>query len=177
MAEAAAIMEGALVCRGALLLGDITIGSGSVVHPSAVLRAEDGPIVIGDNTLIEEQVEIVNRRPANATGSAGGVMMIGQNNVFEAGSRCEALIVGDSNVFESKSVIGRDVTVGNHCRVGAACTVTANEPLEDHTIVYGPEAIRRKDLSYHRPPAYDEQLVHLRSLLPKFHPIQNATSS
>ena len=36
-------------------------GSQTVVHPSARILAEAGPIVIGDGNLIQEQVTIVNR--------------------------------------------------------------------------------------------------------------------
>ena len=36
-------------------------GTGTVVHPSAHILAEGGPIFIGDNNLIQEQVTIINR--------------------------------------------------------------------------------------------------------------------
>ena len=36
-------------------------GTGTVVHPSAHILAEGGPIIIGDNNLIQEQVTIINR--------------------------------------------------------------------------------------------------------------------
>ena len=36
-------------------------GAHTVIHPKARIVAEAGPIIIGDNNLIEEQVEIINR--------------------------------------------------------------------------------------------------------------------
>lgn len=66
------------MCSEAELYGDITIGrtlyepslydiysvydtdTGTVVHPSAHILAEGGPIVIGENNLIQEQVTIIN---------------------------------------------------------------------------------------------------------------------
>ena len=47
----------ACVC---VYVGD-TSGTGTVVHPSAHILAEGGPIVIGENNLIQEQVTIINR--------------------------------------------------------------------------------------------------------------------
>ena len=36
-------------------------GSRTVIHPKARIVAQDGPIIIGDNNIIEELVQIVNR--------------------------------------------------------------------------------------------------------------------
>ena len=42
-------------------MSDVCIGTGTVVHPSACILAQGGPIVIGDNNLIQEQATIINR--------------------------------------------------------------------------------------------------------------------
>lgn len=54
-------MVGALVCEESKLRGDITIGAGTIVHPSATIIAEAGPIVIGEKCLVEEQAKIIHR--------------------------------------------------------------------------------------------------------------------
>lgn len=55
------IAPGAIVCEESKLRGDITIGTNTIIHPCAIIIAECGPIVIGDNCLIEEQVQIINK--------------------------------------------------------------------------------------------------------------------
>ena len=35
------------VCKAAVLTGDVTIGEGCIIHPTAHITAVDGPIVIG----------------------------------------------------------------------------------------------------------------------------------
>lgn len=50
----------AVVCQEALLVGEITIEDGTVVHPKASIIAEGGPIIIGQNNIIEELVIIKN---------------------------------------------------------------------------------------------------------------------
>lgn len=52
---------GAIVCEEAILKGDITIGSRTVVHPRASIIAEAGPIIIGEGNIIEEMATIMNR--------------------------------------------------------------------------------------------------------------------
>lgn len=55
------IASGAIVCEESKLRGDITIGANTIIHPCAIINAESGPIIIGDNCLIEEQVQINHR--------------------------------------------------------------------------------------------------------------------
>ena len=50
------IAAGAVVCNECELRGDITVGARTVIHPKARILATAGPIVIGENNLIEEQV-------------------------------------------------------------------------------------------------------------------------
>lgn len=55
------VTAGALVCEESKLRGEITIGPGTIVHPSATIIAEAGPIIIGEKCLIEEQSKIIHR--------------------------------------------------------------------------------------------------------------------
>lgn len=58
----AQIAQGALVCEEKVeLVGDVTIGTRTLVHPSVKIIAEAGPIIIGENNLIEEQTVIANK--------------------------------------------------------------------------------------------------------------------
>lgn len=51
----------AVVCSEATIRGDVSIGEGTIVHPGATILGETGPIVIGDNNIIEEFACIANR--------------------------------------------------------------------------------------------------------------------
>ena len=37
------------------------LGAGTIVHPRAEILAESGPIVFGENCLIDETAKIINR--------------------------------------------------------------------------------------------------------------------
>ncbi|KAJ8311637.1 hypothetical protein KUTeg_010992 [Tegillarca granosa] len=56
------ITPGAVVCDECELVGDITIGARTVIHPKARIVAEDGPIIIGENNIIEELEDIKTRK-------------------------------------------------------------------------------------------------------------------
>ncbi|KAJ1310154.1 hypothetical protein OPQ81_006899 [Rhizoctonia solani] len=137
----------AVVCLDADLKGDVTIGSGTVVHPKATIFAMAGPIVIGAGCIIEEAVIIVNRRKE--------VMRIGDSNLLEIGCRIECPSIGDMNT------------------IGAGCMVVPSEDevLEDFTVIYGPTAERRTWSGRGKIQEADLRQKHveyLREMLPKF---------
>lgn len=43
------------------LKGNITVGSMTVIHPKATIIAEAGPVLIGENNIVEEQALIIHR--------------------------------------------------------------------------------------------------------------------
>eukprot|EP00048_Salpingoeca_helianthica_P023868 m.27849 g.27849 ORF g.27849 m.27849 type:complete len:167 (+) comp9045_c0_seq1:155-655(+) len=143
-----------------VIRGQLTIGAGCVIHPTATIIA-DGPIVIGANNTIEELVTIINKGP--------DTMRIGDGNVFEVGSRIEASSLGNNNVVEPKATVGPGATLQDNCHIGASCTVYSGETLASQTIVYGADNAHRVEPSYVKPSMYDEQLAHLRRALPSFH--------
>ncbi|GFN75744.1 dynactin subunit 6-like [Plakobranchus ocellatus] len=159
------IAAGALVCEDCELVGDITIGSRTVIHPKARIVAESGPIVIGEYNIIEELVTITNS--SKVDNGSGKVLIIGNNNVFEVGANVHAVRIGDHNVIESKAHIGPKVEIGTGCIVGAGCKLTMAEQLADNTVIYGSKCERR--IQRERPPAQTLQIDFLTKILPNYH--------
>ena len=107
------------MCNESELVGDITIGTRTVIHPRAKILAISGPIIIGENNIIEEQVQIINRyysemchmkgflfyfscRSAEENQTTSQILLIGNNNVFEVDCKVESRTIGDNNIVESK---------------------------------------------------------------------------
>ncbi|XP_017494340.1 PREDICTED: dynactin subunit 6-like [Rhagoletis zephyria] len=143
--------------------GDVTIGLKNVIHPTATILAEAGPIVIGDFNLIEENVTIVNRTP-------GVTMVIGNHNVFEVGARSEAPVVGDHNVFESKATVGPLTRLSTGCVVGAMCAVNYDELLPENTVIFGSGCERRTQME--KPNSQLSQIDFLGKILPNYQRIE-----
>ncbi|XP_046343919.1 dynactin subunit 6-like [Haliotis rufescens] len=159
------IAPGAVICDECELVGDITIGTRTVIHPKARIIAEAGPIIIGEFNIVEELVEIVNRCEEKDHNQQ--VMIIGNNNVFEVSAHVESMKIGDHNIVESKAKVGRQVELTSGCIVGGLCHVTSNEKLPENTVIHGSNCERRTQRE--RPPAQTLQIDFLAKILPNYH--------
>jgi len=127
----------AVVCQDVDLRGDITIGSGTVIHPKVTIFAITGPIVIGANNIIEEGVIIINRKKET--------MRIGDDNLFEIGCRVESPSVGSFNTISTRARVHYTVRLTSHCILnpGVLLLTSEEETLPEYTVVYGPNAEMR----------------------------------
>ncbi|XP_058838826.1 dynactin subunit 6 [Topomyia yanbarensis] len=173
------IMPRSMVCEDTNLRGEITISSGCVIHPSTTIIAESGPIVIGENCIIEEYASIIHRIPKGHS-SYGDVLegtvkplVIGQDNIFEVGCTVEALKIGERNVFECKSYVSADVVVTNGCVIGAGCRLVGEQVLPEKTIIYGKQCQQREALEKQR--SQMVQIDYLRKILPNYHHLKKAS--
>uniref|UniRef100_A0A1L8DVN9 Dynactin subunit 6 n=1 Tax=Nyssomyia neivai TaxID=330878 RepID=A0A1L8DVN9_9DIPT len=169
------IMPRAIVCEDTNLRGDITISGGCVIHPSATIIAESGPIIIGENCIIEEYVTIIHRVPREqmTSGDRAPVLVIGANNVFEVGCHVEAFKIGERNVFECRSKVAAHVRITNGCVIGAGCHLSGAQELPENTVITGKTCLQREALE--KQSSQTLQLDFLRKVLPNYHHIRKAT--
>lgn len=134
-------MPKALVCdcEESTFSGDITVSTGSIIHPRVSIIAKSGPIIIGENCLIEEYTTIIHDTgvASDATLEKPPVLVIGPNNVFEVGCTVEALKIGERNTFECKSYVSSAVKVSNNCVIGAGCKLIGEHDLPENSIIHG----------------------------------------
>ncbi len=176
MSNAAAtvhVSPGAIVCNECEIVGEVTVGARTVIHPKARILAEAGPIFIGENNLIEEQATIRNGAADGAVVNNVPVMIIGNNNVFEVDCYSSALKIGDNNFLESKCEVGRNTELSNGCVIGAGCRVSTEEVLPENTVVYGSNNRRRRQLD--RPAPQTLQIDFLSKVLPNYHHLKKPT--
>lgn len=163
-----------------------------MIHPRVSILAKAGPIVIGENCLIEEYTTIINDVDESDP-DRPKTLVIGSNNVFEVGCTIEASKIGEKNLFECKSSVGKGVEITSNCIIGAGCQVKGRRTLPENTIVHGPNCSERELLEksgVSRFNIYDRssstnlfrlcfqshslQLTFLRKLLPSYHFIRKA---
>lgn len=95
-----------VICAKAELSGNIHFGEGVIVHPMCKISADGGDINIGDYTIIEEYVTIVNQPRKDKEGNiVKRTMKIGAYNLFETGTQCSSSDIGDLNEFGVKCQI------------------------------------------------------------------------
>jgi dynactin 6 len=133
----------ALVCKDAKLVGNITIGAGTVIHAGASINALAGPVIIGMNNIIEEKSRIVNN-PHSSVGS-GTVVIIGDHNLISMGAVVEAAVIGKCNVIGTNAHLEPGSELPDGCIIGTNIVLAKGEDLAQGTIVYGPNFVRRVD--------------------------------
>lgn len=159
-----------LICREkTVILGDVTLGADCIIHPTTHIIARNGPIIIGCNNLIEERVNIINNRSTP--------LIIGDHNVFEVDSRCEASRVGNHNILESKSVVGMDVELSDNCIIGAGCVISGDEEtthddiqvkkFPPNTVIFGRD-LNKRVVSHLPTSSHSSQMDFLRKILPNY---------
>ncbi|RHZ68392.1 hypothetical protein Glove_295g28 [Diversispora epigaea] len=156
----------AVVCQDTELKGEIHIGPGTVLHPQCKINAECGPIYIGNNNIIEENVTIINKYP--------GKLIIGDENVFEVGCFVEGSKIGSRNIIEAKARILGSTSLGDNCVIGAVCSTNKDDEIPDDTVIYGDHHNRRTQTatSSHQSSLHTRHLDYLREVLPKFNHVR-----
>lgn len=160
------IMPKAIVCEcdESVFIGDITISGGCIVHPRVTIIAEAGPIIIGENCLIEEYATIIHRGSIEIDAEPSAkppVLLIGSNNVFEVGCTIEATKIGEKNVFEGKSTVSSGVTITNNCIIGAGCHLKGEQTLPENTIIHSRSCSERELLEKSGVSIFVKLSIHL----------------
>ncbi len=113
----------AYVHPDAIIIGSVTIGAGSSIWPGAVLRGDDGAIVIGERTSIQDGT-VVHTTPVNHT-TVGDDCVIG-HIVHLEGCVIENLaqvssgsVVLHRAVVETGAIVAANAVVLNDMRVPA----------------------------------------------------------
>jgi len=153
--------KSSVVCVEAVIIGNVQIGERSVIHPKAQIIAEKGPIVIGNDNLIEEGVIIKN--------SNEETLYVGNENIFEVQSQFEGKQIGDRNIFEVRSRLQGDITVQNGCVFGSKTVYTQPGAIPDKTVIYTQDGFLRKRMTSQLPGESSAHITFLHRILPNYH--------
>jgi len=134
------IAADAFVHPMATLIGDVVIGAGSSVWPGAVLRGDDGPIVIGEHTSIQDGT-IIHATEGQSRTTVGSRVTVGHRVILHGCSIADDCLIGmgscllDNVVVEgwafiaagtlvppNKRVVGGQMMMGNPGRIVRALT-------------------------------------------------------
>ncbi|KAJ1733613.1 hypothetical protein LPJ61_001476 [Coemansia biformis] len=155
----------ALVCKNAVIEGDVQIGSGTVVHVGASIIAKNGPIIIGSNNIICERAAIINHHSTP--------LMIGDNNLLETDCLVEGRGIGHGNTIQARGRVAGTSTLGNNCVVGATCTTEPAESVPDNTVLFGNPQSRRLRAGGNTEHAatHKRHLEYIHEMLPRYNHI------
>ena len=114
-----------LICDGARVSGDVTLGRGVNIWYNAVLRGDDGSITVGEDTNIQDGAVLHEET------RVGAGCTIGHNAIVHGCS------VGDNTLIGMGAVILHGARIGSNCIVGAGALVTGKMDAPDGSMILG----------------------------------------
>ena len=109
--------ETVLVCPGAAIVGNVTLGKNVSVWYNAVLRGDEGTITVGENTNIQDCAVLHEETHVGAGCTIGH------------GAIVHGCTVGDG------TLIGMHATLLNHCVVGKNCIIGAGALVPEGMVI------------------------------------------
>ena len=108
----AVIDKSVFVAPGAFIIGDVTIGEQSSVWFNAVMRGDEGPIVVGKRTSIQDNstLHLYEGQPL----TIGDEVTVGHNAILHG---C---------TIGNRSIIGMGSTILDGAEIGEECIIGAN---------------------------------------------------
>jgi carbonic anhydrase/acetyltransferase-like protein (isoleucine patch superfamily) len=128
------IADSAFISKAAFVIGDVEIGENSSVWVGAAIRGDFGKIIIGKNTVIEDNCFIQSPSPASSTNRD---VFIGENVLIEHGAVSYCHKIGDNVLIGMNSIVKGDVEIGNYCIIAAGCIINEKIKIPDWSFVDG----------------------------------------
>ena len=122
----------AWIAPGAQIIGDARLGARTSVWFNAVIRADNTPILIGDETNIQEGAILHSDPDVPLTIGAG--CTIGHRAVLHGCTIGERVLVGMGAIVLNNAV------VGDECLIGAGALVTEGKTFPARSMIVGSPA-------------------------------------
>lgn len=127
----------AYVAEEAVIIGSVTVGPESSVWPGAVLRGDDGLIVVGARTSIQDGA-VLHTTPFNPT-------TVGDECVVGHLAHLEGCTIHDGALVGSGSVVLHAAVVETGALVGAGAVVSGGVVVPSGAMALGIPAVIKPD--------------------------------
>lgn len=117
-----------LIAEGAVVVGDVKLAKGVSVWYNAVLRGDESPIEVGENTNIQDGAILHARAVVGSNCTVGHCAII------------HVCTVGSHTLIGMGSILLDGAKIGNHCIVGAGALVTGKLDAPDGSMILGSPA-------------------------------------
>lgn len=137
----------AWVAPSADLIGDVRLGNRCSVWFGAIIRADNTPIILGDETNFQDGA--IGHSDPGAPLTLGMRVTVGHQAILHGCTVEDEALIGMGARILNGAVIGRQ------CIVGAGALVTEGKQFEPRTLIVGSPARAVRQIS-------DEQVVRLK---------------
>lgn len=134
------IAQSAFIFENVSIYGDVTIGENCVIMPGCVIRSEGFPVVIGDNTNIQDLCCI-------HTDSIDGGVYIGKNVTIGHGAVIHACTIDDTAMIGMGCIVQNRAHIGKYCLIGAGAVVPNGCEIQEEYMALGVPAKEKRPVS------------------------------
>ena len=120
--------ENVFIADTAVVVGDVTLSKGVSVWFQAVIRGDEGPITVGENSNVQDGAILHSET------------RIGKNCTIGHGAIVHGCTVGDDTLIGMGSILLNGARIGKHCLVGAGALVTGKMDAPDGSLILGSPA-------------------------------------
>ncbi len=133
------IPDSCYVSEEATLIGDVILGERVSILFGAVLRADNEPITIGDDSNVQDN-SVLHTDPGAPLNIGKGVT-IGHCVMLHGCTIGDGALIGVGSVILNHSVIGKDSLVG------AGAVVTEGKTFPDRAVIFGSPAKAAREVT------------------------------
>ena len=120
--------EDVLICPGAAVVGDVTLGKGVSVWYNAVLRGDEGAITVGEGTNIQDGAILHEET------------VVGAGCTIGHGAIVHGCTVGNNVLVGMGAIVLNGAKIGDDCIVGAGALVTGKMDAPAGSMILGSPA-------------------------------------
>jgi carbonic anhydrase/acetyltransferase-like protein (isoleucine patch superfamily) len=121
--------EDYFIAPSAAVIGDVHLAKRSSVWWNAVLRGDNEPIYVGENSNVQDGC-ILHTDP-------GQPLTIGANVTVGHGAILHGSTIGDGSLIGIGAIVLNGVKVGRNCIIGARSLVPDLKEIPDNSVVMG----------------------------------------
>ncbi len=126
------ILASRYTAESAPIICDVTLGERVTVLSGAVLRGDNEPITIGDDSNVQENVVL--------HGDPGMPIRIGKGVTIGHQAMLHSCVIGDGSLIGIAAVLLNNAVIGVDCLVGAGAVVIENKSFPDRSVIFGAPA-------------------------------------
>jgi len=127
------------VAENATIIGDVTLGERVSVLFGAVIRGDNDPVTIGDDSNVQDNC-VLHSDP-------GLPLTIGKGVTIGHQAMLHGCTVGDDSMIGIAAVVLNATVIGKQCLVGAGAIVTERKTFPDRMLIIGAPAKAMRELT------------------------------
>jgi carbonic anhydrase/acetyltransferase-like protein (isoleucine patch superfamily) len=119
----------AFIAPGTHLIGKVVLGARVSIWFGAVLRGDNEPIVIGDESNVQENC-VLHTDP-------GFPLTVGRGVAIGHQAMVHGCTIGDHSLIGIQAIVMNGARIGNECLVAAGAIVTEGKTFPDRMLILG----------------------------------------